>query len=62
MNYLNRSTLIIIAVILVVAIPTIVKHGWPQGWGKLLNVSTKEVGWFGGLLLASLVLCHVVFH
>ena len=62
MNYLNRSTLIIISVILVVTIPTIVKNGSPQGWGKLLNVSTKKVGWFGGLLLGSLVLCHVVFH
>ena len=62
MNYLNRSTLIIVAAILVVAIPTIIQNGWPQGWGKLLNISTKKVGVFGWLLLGSLVLCHVVFH
>jgi hypothetical protein len=62
MNYLNRSTVIIIAAILVVAIPTIILNGWPQGWGKLLNISTKKVGVFGWLLLGSLVLCHVVFH
>lgn len=62
MNYLNRSALIILTTIVIIVIPTIMQNGWPQGWGKLLNVSTGKVGWFGGLLLGSLVLCHMVFH
>ncbi len=62
MNYLNRSALVIITTILIVAVPTIRQNGWPPGRKELLQISTKRVGWFGALLLASLALCHVVFH
>lgn len=62
MNYLNRSTLVIITSILVVLVPTVRRDGWLQHWRKLLQVSTKETGWLGIVLLASLVLCHIIFH
>lgn len=62
MNYLNRSTLVITTTVLIVAVPTILRSGWTAGYQGLLQVSSREVGWLGLLLFASLVLCHAVFH
>ena len=62
MNYFVRSTWVILGTITAVAIPTL----WGRGWGirakDLVTLSSKGVGYGGIVLLASLVLCHVVFH
>ncbi|MCP4364205.1 MAG: hypothetical protein GY800_02775, partial [Planctomycetes bacterium] len=52
----------ILTSIIVVLVPTVRRDGWLQHWRKLLHVSTKETGRLGILLLATLVLCHIIFH
>ena len=62
MNYLNRTTVVILSTVIVVATHTILKRGWPKNWGKLVKISRPGVGWFGLILLVSLTTSHVVFH
>ena len=63
MNYFVRSGWVIVATFAVVAIPTMTQNGW-QGirGGKFIELSDRRIAKYGLGLLASLVLCHVVFH
>jgi hypothetical protein len=62
MNYLNRTTVVILTTVVVVASHTISRQGWPKNWGQLIKVSSPGVGWFGMALLISLIASHLVFH
>ena len=62
MNYFVRSTWVILGTIAAVAIPTLRGEGWGIRAKDLVTLSSKGVGYGGIVLLASLVLCHVVFH
>jgi SSS family solute:Na+ symporter len=62
MNYFVRAGWIIVLTFGVVAIPTVIRHGWRIPLRQLLIVSRKDVAWFGLTLLGSLLLCHVVLH
>ena len=62
MNYLNRSTWVIIPSFLIVALPTIKMNGWRDPNQRLLEFSSKKVLQLGVVLAASLVLCHILFH
>ena len=62
LSYLNRSAVVIVVSIAIIAVPTILRNGWRRKGDKLLFVSDDKVGWGGGALFASLVLCHILFH
>jgi len=62
MNYLNRTSIVILTTVLVVATHTIIKQGRPKNWGQLIKISSPGVGWLGLVLLISLLASHVVFH
>ncbi len=59
--YLILTSVIIVAAFLVVAVPTIARHGWRLD-RRLLTVASPGIGWFGAVLGALLVAAHVVFH
>jgi SSS family solute:Na+ symporter len=60
--YLIVTGIVILAGILMVAVPTI----WRQGWGvadpPLWRPADRRVGWLGLLLVGLLVAAHVIFH
>lgn len=62
MNYFNRSTVVILTTVLIVAIPTWIHSGWQLEWRKIVTVSHPAIGQLGILLLLSLIVCHVIFH
>jgi SSS family solute:Na+ symporter len=60
--YLILTSVIIVSAFLVVAVPTIARHGWRPAGGRLVRVASPAIGWFGAALGAALVAAHVVFH
>jgi hypothetical protein len=62
MNYLVRSSWVILAAVSAVAIPTWKKNGWRIPLGELIQTSSRRASAFGVALAASLVASHIVFH
>ncbi|MFQ5789940.1 MAG: SLC5 family protein [Acidobacteriota bacterium] len=62
MNYFVRSGWVIVLTFAMVAIPTVAKNGWRMADGRFIELSHRHVAHYGLGLLASLVLCHVLFH
>ena len=60
--YLDRSAVVILLGIAIIAVPTILRNGWRRKGDKFLFVSDDKVGWGGVALFASLILCHILFH
>ncbi len=60
--YLIVTGTVIVAGILVVAVPTIWRSGWGVADPPLVRVSDRRVGLLGVVLLAALAASHVVFH
>jgi SSS family solute:Na+ symporter len=61
--YLILTGIIIVAGLLLVAVPTIARNGWrlPPG-ERLIRVSDRGAGALGVVLALGLVLAHIVFH
>ena len=62
MNYFVRSGWVIVITFAIVAIPTVYRNGWRLPDRHFLELSDRRIGHFAWGLLASLVLCHVIFH
>jgi SSS family solute:Na+ symporter len=62
MNYFNRSTIVIAASSLIVAIPTWLRSRVQHSKKELITVSDSRVGRLAIVLLLSLVGCHIIFH
>ena len=62
MNYFVRSGWVIVSTFFVVALPTWYQHGFRLPDQHFLELSDRRIGHFAWGLLASLVLCHVLFH
>ncbi len=62
MNYFVRSGWVIVLTFAMVAIPTILRNGWRVPLYELLSLSSRSTIRFGMALLASLILCHLIFH
>ncbi len=62
MNYFVRSSWVIVLTFAMVTIPIVLKNGWRIPLNELLLLSSRSAVRFGTALLASLVLCHVIFH
>ena len=62
MNYFVRSGWVIVLTFLVVALPTWYRYGFRLPDRHFLELSDRRIGHFAWGLLASLVLCHVIFH
>ena len=60
MNYLNRSTIVILLSCAIVGIPSVIKSGWPLRWKDLIHVSTPSVGRWGLILAGTLIACHIL--
>jgi hypothetical protein len=53
---------VIVSTFLFVALPTWYQHGFRLPDQRFLELSDRRIGHFAWGLLASLVLCHVLFH
>ena len=62
MNYLVRSSFVIVIAFTCVAVPTMIKNGWRIPLRQLVESPDKGVARFGLALLASLILTHILFH
>ena len=61
-SYLVRSGWVIVISFAVVAVPTMLRHGWRVPLRELIAAPDRGVARFGAGLFASLVLAHVLFH
>ena len=60
--YLILTSVVIVVGFLVVAAPTILRHGWRIPDPPLVRISCPGAGWLGVILGALLILTHVIFH
>ena len=61
-NYYVRTSWVILSTFAVVAVPTWLGNGWRLPAGSLFQAASPAVARFGLALIASLAVCHVVFH
>lgn len=61
-NYYVRTSGVILTTFAIVALPTIWRNGWRIPRSELFQPADRGVLWAGLCLLASLGVCHVVFH
>ncbi len=61
-NYFNRSSVVIALTFLIVAVPTILRNGWPLSFNDLATSAHPRITRLGWLLLLSLIGCHIAFH
>jgi SSS family solute:Na+ symporter len=62
MNYFVRSGWVILISFAMVAIPTVIVHGWRAPERELFVASRPAVARFGWALALSLLVCHFAFH
>ncbi len=62
MNYMVRSSFVIVIALVCVAVPTMIMNGWRIPMSQLIERPEKAVTRFGLAMLASLILSHIVFH
>ncbi len=62
MNYMVRSSFVIVIALVCVAVPTMIMNGWRIPMSQLIERPERAVTRFGLAMLASLILSHIVFH
>ena len=62
MNYMVRSSFVIVIALVCVALPTMIMNGWRIPISQLIERPETAVTRFGLAMLASLILSHIVFH
>ena len=62
MNYMVRSSFVIVIALVCVALPTMIMNGWRIPMSQLIERPEKAVTRFGLAMLVSLILSHIAFH
>jgi len=60
--YLIITGGVIVAGLLMVTIPTVMRQGWRGDGPPIWQVADRRVGWLGVVLFAGLISCHIIFH